>query len=74
MYYRQGVISRAEAKHQIPSSNKSNIIIKNMKDLDESQRTFAEMYLSGSITKEEMNKLNYDYVEFCKSQVKLFNH
>ena len=35
-----------------------------MKDLDESQRTFAEMYLSGSITKEEMNKLNYDYVEF----------
>ncbi|EDR23470.1 hypothetical protein EDI_096020 [Entamoeba dispar SAW760] len=62
--YKYGNIKRSEIYLNVSPSNKEEKgYIKNMDELDEMQRTFAEMFLDGDIDEEEMTFLNNSYKE-----------
>ncbi|EKE41907.1 hypothetical protein ENUP19_0054G0009 [Entamoeba nuttalli] len=63
--YKIGNITRNEINLNVsPLSKEERIYIKNMDELDEMQKTFAEMFLDGEIEEEEMTFLNNSYKEY----------
>ncbi|EAL49840.2 hypothetical protein EHI_136480 [Entamoeba histolytica HM-1:IMSS] len=63
--YKNGNITRDEINlNVLPLSKEERAYIKNMDELDEMQKTFAEMFLDGEIEEEEMIFLNNSYKEY----------
>lgn len=66
--YKNGKLTRAEIKSQLPVVRTVNKAVNNMDELDVFQQVLAGMYLSGDVDEEEVKDINDQYVEYCMTR------
>ncbi|ELP85435.1 hypothetical protein EIN_087470 [Entamoeba invadens IP1] len=66
--YQNNEISREDLLNQFPNYDKVKYVVTNEDRLDETQKVFSELFLSGEIDFEEMTSLNTEYVTFVTNK------